>query len=239
MELSKRLRALVELMEPGQVVADIGCDHGYVSIYLAKEKQYKKIIAMDVATGPLERARANIEKYQVGDRIETRLSNGLNRLEVGEADSIICAGMGGELMMQILLQDLEKAKALKQMILQPQSELQRFREFLWSMDFCITKEDMLKEDGKYYPMMRVVPLEPCEKRDKPSRVEMAYGPELLKMQHPVLKEYLYKERMVTEGIYQHLQMETTAGSERQEKRRRELAEKLADIQEALSYFAAP
>ncbi len=154
--LSKRLQAVTALAEPGETAADIGCDHGYVSIRLIQQRHFSKVIAMDVRPGPLETARKNIALYGMEDAVELRQSDGLRMLESGEADCMICAGMGGALICHILGNDLEKAKAMKQIILQPQSEISLVRGFLRRHGFAIVKEDMVKEDGKYYTMFRAI-----------------------------------------------------------------------------------
>ncbi len=154
--LSKRLQAVTALAEPGETAADIGCDHGYVSIRLIQQGRFSKVIAMDVRPGPLETARKNIALYGMEDAVELRQSDGLRMLESGEADCMICAGMGGALICHILENDLEKAKAMKQIILQPQSEIFLVRGFLRRHGFAIVKEDMVKEDGKYYTMFLAI-----------------------------------------------------------------------------------
>ncbi|MGN0346950.1 MAG: class I SAM-dependent methyltransferase [Lachnospiraceae bacterium] len=157
MELSKRLMALVQLAGSGNVAADVGCDHGYVSIYLAQKELFSKMIAMDIRSGPLESAKRNIEIYQVSHRVETRLSDGAQALSENEADTLICAGMGGELVIHILEQDWKKIRQMKKLILQPQSEIHKVRRYLRENGFRIQDEDMVFEDGKYYPMMRAIP----------------------------------------------------------------------------------
>ena len=155
MELSKRLKELVSLIDSGICAADVGCDHGYVSIYLAENNIFEHVIAMDIRTGPLQSAENNIRKYRLDSKIETRLSDGIDQLRKGEADTLICAGMGGELIIHILSQNLDLIGNMKQLILQPQSEIYKVRKFIRDNRFKITAESMIKEDGKYYPMMRV------------------------------------------------------------------------------------
>ena len=103
-KLSARLAAVAALVEPGSRVADVGTDHGYIPIYLVQTGIADRAIAMDVRSGPLERARAHVDRLPPGcrERIETRLSDGLKALSPGEADTVVIAGMGGELMIRIL-----------------------------------------------------------------------------------------------------------------------------------------
>ena len=99
--LSNRMQALTDMVTPGTVITDVGCDHGFVSVYLVQKGLSPRVIAMDVRSGPLERAREHIREYGLQDRIETRLSDGLHGLKTGEANGMICAGMGGPLMEKI------------------------------------------------------------------------------------------------------------------------------------------
>lgn len=112
---------------------------------------------MDVNSGPLDRARHNIADFCMQDYIETRLSDGVSALREGEAEGIICAGMGGKLVISILEQGKKLIGEMKQVILQPQSELSEVRGYLREKGYLVEKEDIIYEDGKYYPMMRALP----------------------------------------------------------------------------------
>ena len=102
MKLSKRLETVASFVPKGSNIADIGTDHGYVPIYLVREGQAEHAVAMDVRKGPLERARAHVAEAGLGSRIDVRLSDGLAGLKPGEADCVVIAGMGGELIIHIL-----------------------------------------------------------------------------------------------------------------------------------------
>ena len=236
MELSKRLRAIVDLVEEGDRPADIGCDHGYVSICLIKEHKCSTVIAMDINQGPLLHAREHIEREGLGPYIETRLSDGAAALEDEEADTLICAGMGGRLTIHILEDAIKRLPAIKALIFQPQSEIWLVRRFLLQNHFSIVKEDMILEDGKYYPMLR------AEKTAEAicsiyTRKEEWYGPLLLKEKHPVLLQYLQKEKKTAEQTIEKLALENSGGDliKRQE-RKKELLEKLRCIEECLEGF---
>ena len=107
--------------------ADVGCDHGYISIYLVQNEISESAIAMDVRNGPLSGAADNINEYGLSDRIETRLSDGLKELKEGEVNSVVIAGMGGDLMKRLLEDADLSALGIKAGVLQPQSELDLFR----------------------------------------------------------------------------------------------------------------
>lgn len=156
--LSKRLQALANMVTPGLSVCDVGCDHGFLSIYLVQKQIAPRVLAMDLRTGPLEGAKKHISAYGLEKQITTRLSDGLEAMEIGEAQAMVCAGMGGALMASILQQESKKAHSLKELILQPQSEVPIFRTFLKDAGYEIVAEDMVEEEGKFYPMMKVVPV---------------------------------------------------------------------------------
>lgn len=153
LNLSKRMAAVAHLVPCGVSVCDIGCDHGFVAIYLVREHICPSVIAMDINRGPLSRAREHIESAGFSSYIETRLSDGMEKLNIGEAECIIAAGMGGRLIVKILNDFPEKRKSLRYLVLQPQSELAFVRRYLRSVGLVIRKEDMVSEDGKFYPMM--------------------------------------------------------------------------------------
>lgn len=238
MELSKRLSALVGLAEPGVCVADVGCDHGYVSIRLVRNQMFQRAIAMDVRTGPLNAAEKNIAMYGLTDKIQTRLSDGLHELKEAEADTVICAGMGGALMVKILSEGFSREKiaiGITQLILQPQSEVASVRKYLSQTGFRIVKEDMVYEDGKYYPMFRAIR---CAEQDTGfgDEADCVYGPLLLENKHPVLKTYLVWEKGILEGVLDKLNRVT--GEQRIKERIEQVEYKLQLNRQALLRFDA-
>ncbi len=233
MELSKRLKRLIELLPCGEVAADIGCDHAYAAISLIEEGKYQKVIASDLRKGPLESARKNIAEKGYSDKIETRLYDGLKGVNPFEADAILIAGMGGATMRQILQERSEVAKSAKVLLLQPQSELYEFRVYLREDGYEIIEEDMVFDDGKYYPMMLVRPGKASD--DSTKEVFDHFGKLLLERKHPVLKAYLMHLRDVKMGILEKLS--SAPDSVKNEMQKQEVEALLSYIQEALSYYA--
>lgn len=243
--ISHRMKAIADMVALGNTVCDVGCDHGFVPIYLIKQGISPRVIAMDINEGPLKRARKNIEEYGVGAYIETRLSDGLRAFTKGEADTFICAGMGGRLMMRILKEDMAKTGSFKELIMQPQSELQQFRYFLRSNGYRIVEENMIEEDGKFYPMMKAVKsdggsLTQCGSlkiggnkaenghEDEPwQQVEDRYGALLIQNRSAVLYRYLEKEKKSFNEILNRLSGNGTAGS-RKNDRYEEIDKQLRD-----------
>ena len=153
--LSDRMAAVAGLVPAGVTACDIGCDHGFVAIHLVEAGVCPGMIALDINKGPLLRAKEHIESAGLSTYIDTRLSDGLEAFEAGEAECMIAAGMGGRLIVKILSDYPEKVKSLRYLVLQPQSELSFVRGCLRRQGFVIRKEDMILEDGKFYPMMLV------------------------------------------------------------------------------------
>ena len=144
---------------------------------------------------------------------------------------MICAGMGGPLMIKILQEGREKALAMKELILQPQSEISQFREYLRTSGYHIIKEDMVFEDGKYYPMMKVIPESIVPEQDNlRQQLEDKFGPCLLEQKHPVLMQYLKYSANVTEVLISKLK---DRNGERALTRLPELEEELFLIRQAL------
>ena len=230
MELSKRLYAVAGLVTEGASVADIGTDHGYVPIYLVKNNIASKVIAMDINRGPLERARMHIIGHGLKGKIETRLSDGLKEIEPFEVEGMIAAGMGGGLVIKILEDSKEVVETLKFAVLQPQSEISKVRKYLHKQGLVIIDEDMVEEDGKFYPMMKVVHGEPEEYEE----YEYIYGKKLLEKKHPVLQKFLLREQYVQESIVE--QLSKHIGSESAEQRTREILHERQYTMQALERF---
>ena len=229
MELSRRLQAVADLISDGLVVADVGTDHGYIPIYLIEAEKSPKAYALDVNKGPLLRAKEHIAAYGMNSKIETRLSDGVRALEVGECECVVIAGMGGALTIQILEDGEEVFRNLKEFVLQPQSEVQKVREYLCNHAYVIVEEDMVFDEGKFYPMFRVINGHPSTYH----MIELCYGKLLLEKKNLVLKAFLNKEKKKKTTILSNL--ETNFG-EHIEIRKKEIQEELEAIEYALQRY---
>lgn len=157
MELSIRLKTVAQAVTKGNRVADVGTDHGYVPIYLVKNNLSPGGIAMDVNKGPLEKAQEHIREEKLGGKIAARLGNGLAPLEPEETDTVVIAGMGGDLICKILKAKPEFLTGGKEFVLQPQSEWFKVRQLLKEYHYQIEKEWFLKEEDKYYVIIKAEP----------------------------------------------------------------------------------
>lgn len=206
MELSKRLYTIANQVPKGAVVADIGTDHGYVPIFLYKKEIVKRAIATDINTGPLIRAKKNIEKYHGEQIIETRLGNGLEPIKPDEIDTVILAGMGGMLIIDILDKSLDVVKGVKRIILQPQLDQQEVRKYLHKVDFKIVYEEIIYEDHKYYWIITAEP----GKEEYNSISSYLFGKILIENKNPVLKSYVEEKLTELRKILSHLNENNTS-----------------------------
>lgn len=156
--ISKRLKHIAQLVKPGVSIADIGTDHGYLPSYLLEHGQCTKVILSDVNKGPLENAKMTFMEYHPTyfDKTAFRLGSGIQTLEKGEVDCVVIAGMGGGLIQMILEDDVEKSLSFNTLILQPQTEQDRLREYiLHTLKLNIAYEAFVEDAGKQYEMMVV------------------------------------------------------------------------------------
>lgn len=227
MALSRRMQMVADLLPEGLTVADVGCDHGFVSIFLIQNHRSPRVIAMDINQGPLARAGEHVKENHLEDKIELRLSDGLKEVKDGEVEAAVIAGMGGRLMVKILSDRPELVKKLKAIVLQPQSDLAFVRNTLCRQGFSFLKEDMVREDGKYYPAFLIVYTGQQNRSLKPE--EALFGPLLLKEKHPVLLQYIRKEKD------KFLQIEKKIKENNREDA--PVTERIQLIEKALGYYA--
>ncbi len=190
------------MAEHSKTVADVGCDHAHTCIWLLENGMAERCIGMDVRLGPLRKAEENLELYEQKDRTELRLGYGLDKLLPGEADTIVIAGMGGDMIRDILEKDSKTNMVTKQqpypyLVLQPQSHYYNVRKWLFDNGFEILNEDICEEDNKFYPCIRARAIfgykaeEELQKKHDP--VEICFGPILIERKHPVLIKFLEVE----------------------------------------------
>ena len=183
--LSTRLLACAQFVKKGDRVADIGCDHGYLSIYLLTNGIAKSCIASDVNEGPLQSAMRNGRECGVGNKMEFCLSDGVQNVP-RDFDCMVCAGMGADTIMSIIHHSAEWLKNPRyRLILQCQSKRPELRQWLYDEGFRINRETLAK-DGKFvYSIMEVV----FDPGHGISSAETYITKQLLEDNHPLLPEY--------------------------------------------------
>lgn len=227
--LSERLAAIAEMLSPADVCADIGCDHCLTLINLIETGKCTRGIGSDIKRGPLERARENVEKHGLCDKIEIRLGAGLSTIMAGEADALVISGMGGNLLIDILRDGLNVAKSARQFILQPQNDATDVRKSLHRLGFAIADEKMVFKQGKYYKIIKAA----IGEEEYEKEAYYLYGKILIDKKDAVLARYLRYALDENEKIAEGL---AAVKSESSQKRLAELENSNNIIREVLGWL---
>lgn len=179
-----RLETIVDMIKFENCVADIGCDHGYVGLELFKREKINRLIATDVSKQCLEKSNKLFERLDYN--YEGRVGDGLKPLDYNEADTVIIAGMGGELIKNIVTDELKKTRSIKKFIIQPMTEPEKVREIFFEIGFNRTRDLIVKEKKHYYFIMQF------ELKGEPESREDFMYTKLLKEQ-PLFKDYIEHE----------------------------------------------
>ena len=219
MSMSERLQTIVRMVPEGTVPCDIGTDHGMVPIELVKSGKAKCAAACDILEGPLAAATENIEKAGLSDRISTYLSDGFEGLPEGLADTAIIAGMGGLTIIHIMEGRKFMGDGLTRFVLSPQSDLAEVRKYLRTHGISIKAEDMVLEDGKFYPVILAEKSEDAgyeklfknawdssndHEREEIVRALDYFGPYLVKDNNPVLDLFFERKNQIFSEIENNL-----------------------------------
>ena len=183
--ISKRLLACAGFVRPGDTVADIGCDHGYLGIHLLSTGIVKRVIASDIKQGPLDCAIRNAQKYAVADKMSFHLSSGVCQIP-RDFDVMVCAGMGADTMISILTDAPWLKSDRYRLILQCQSKTPTLRRFLSENGWHICRERVLRDGRFLYTVMEVL-YEPDAPRL--SMGQWYFPPALLEDDSPEREEY--------------------------------------------------
>ena len=188
MELSERLNSIVKHIEKTEILADIGTDHGYIPIYSIENEICNKAIAIDINKDPLDKARLNAIIEGVDDKIDFRLADGIKGLKKEEANVVVIAGMGGNLIRDILEESIGTVESIDYLILQPAQNPEILREYLYTNDYEVIKEDLCYDEEIYYEVFKVK-----RKAGESTILDSLYyeiSPKLLMEKHPLMKDYL-------------------------------------------------
>jgi len=207
LRLSDRLQAIADLVRQGEIVADIGTDHGFLPISLWKKGISPHVILSDINEGPLEKAKLNISKYCPEKAFDIRQGSGLSTLKADEADVIVIAGMGGSLIADILGSEKEKAKSCMRLILQPRNAQDKLREWLVTNGFLIVDEVLVRE-GRY--ICEIIVVEPAAENVRShttddnsfhnQNLESEISPILFQKNDPLLVEFILNKIRIEKKI---------------------------------------
>jgi len=153
--LGPRLALCAGLLRAGKPMADIGTDHGYLPIWLIKTGAVPWAVASDINKGPLDAARRHAQLYGVGDELRLIQSDGLCALGPEDAEDIVIAGMGGELILRMVRETSWLFRKGKRLVLQPMSAVDKLRTGLWQLGFAVQRELAAQENGKVYSAFSV------------------------------------------------------------------------------------
>lgn len=151
--MDNRLLTCAEFVRKNSKVVDVGTDHAYLACYLAKKDSIESVIACDVNEKPLKMAQRTVIENNLQDRVKLILSNGLEKISKEEADDIIIAGMGGELILSIILSCSWSKDSNKHFIVQPMTQTPLLRKELYKNGFEIVKEKAVYENKHHYTIM--------------------------------------------------------------------------------------
>ena len=180
-KLSNRLLAIANNIDKNDKVIDIGCDHGYLSIYLKVVNKNKVVIASDINENALNMAKKNILASKV--KIDTRLGSGLDVIKKDEIDTIIISGMGGNTIFGILKNNLVKLKGIKKIVIHSNTDIFMLRKNISKLGFKIKNEQLIKDKNIYYIIITF------EKgRHKYNKKELYFGPLLLQENSKLFQE---------------------------------------------------
>lgn len=196
MKLTPRLQVIADFVQNNSIAADIGTDHGYIPVYLVREKNCSKVIATDVNPGPLDNAKGYIEKCGLMDKIETRLGNGLKPIKSKEVDVAIIAGMGGHLIIDILNDNLNITRSIDKFVLQPMVAAEELRKFIYENGMRIVDEKLAKEKDKMYEIFTVV----HGKDEIEDSLYFEIGKKLIENKDELLEEFILRKVKEAEKI---------------------------------------
>lgn len=178
-KLSKRLASIALNIDKEDKVVDIGCDHGYLSIYLKAVNGNKIVIATDINENALNMAKKNINKNRI--LIETRIGNGLDVINYNEVDTIIISGMGGNTILNILKKN--KLKYIKKIVIQSNTDIPLIRKYINKLGYTIKNEQLIIDKNIYYIIITF-----SKGKHKYTKKELYFGPILLKENNELFKK---------------------------------------------------
>ena len=187
MEIGIRLERIASMVDACEKMADIGTDHAYIPIYLIRNKVCSSAVASDINKGPVEKANTNVTLENLQSEIECRLGGGFSTIKPYEVQTAVIAGMGGNLIRDIIRADIEVFKTLNSCILQPVQNPEVLRKYIYESGFEILGEELCAVDNKFYEIIKI------RYDNKPLDVDPIYfeiSKRLIDNKHPLIREYI-------------------------------------------------
>ncbi|WP_250674236.1 class I SAM-dependent methyltransferase [Paraclostridium ghonii] len=227
MRLTDRLLKIASLVDEGKKVADIGTDHGYIPVYLLKNKKIDFAILADVNKGPLENAKKEVRHNKLEDKVDLRLGSGIEVLNENEVDQIIIAGMGGILISELLEAKKIVAQNAQKLILQPMQAQSELRKYLYENGYEVINELLVKEDFRIYEIIEAKYTgKQTEVRDK---IYYEVPNKLIENKDELLVEFINKKINAYENIIKKLEGKSGESIEAKRKETVKVIEKLKEL----------
>ena len=187
MEISSRLKTVACMVDKCRCAADIGTDHGYVPIYLIKNHICSRVIASDINIGPIKKAMLNVKSENLSGRIDCRLGEGLSTIAPGEAEEIVIAGMGGNLIADIIESHIDVFRKSDSFVLQPMQNSEVLREYIYKKGFKILDEELCIDENRFYEIIKIEYASDIEKVDS---IFYEVGKILIEKKHRYLSKFI-------------------------------------------------
>lgn len=237
----QRIQTLIRQVIPCRRVIDVGCDHGYTAMGLARREDIGEVLATDISGPSLKKLEIALEAMDGDwrDKITCKQADGLRDLPWDRADALVISGMGGRLVESILKATPDLTLACLQWVLSPQSDLAHFRRYLGSLAFPV-QEIMVEEGGKFYTIFDVRPdrspdTSYGDRLKEADPLALEYGPDLLDRADPVLAQKIKKDLNTYKSILETLsQNPGLKGGERLSKRREEIKKTMGQLKDWLA-----
>lgn len=227
MDISLRLKIVAQMVDNCDCAADIGTDHGYIPIYLIKNNICRKAIASDINVGPIERAKLNVKLENLEDKIDCRHGSGLSTISPGEAEEVIIAGMGGNLIRDIIENHMEVFKKSRSFILQPMQNSEVLREYIYKRGFKIADEELCIDENRFYEIIKIEYDTVVKKVDS---IFYEVGKILVEKKHKYLFEFIENKIENCNKIILNIKDNTESAN----KRKKDLKVRIKRLQELIS-----
>jgi tRNA (adenine22-N1)-methyltransferase len=230
-KLSIRLESVAKYIPKGSRIADIGSDHAYLPCYVVQKEMSSFAIAGEVAEGPYQSARSQVESLGLTESISVRKGDGLEVLKPGEVDCITIAGMGGALIASILEAGKDKLANVRRLILQPNIGAKSIRTWLLENDWGLAAEEILEEDGKIYEVLVAEQGEAKTAYEDQWEKGLLFGPFLLKEKNTAFQKKWHAEKVNWQKIV--MQLDQASETRENKEKKQELLRKIQLAEEVL------
>ena len=187
--LSKRLSIIYSFIDEGSSVVDVGCDHGYLLIELAKNNKSTNLLGVENKLGPFSTLKKNIKLNKLDGKINTSLSDGISNVD-SSFDTLVIAGMGSDNIMGIIERNEDKLSLFNTIIIDSHTETEKIRRYFVKKYYKISNEKIIKDNKIVYEIIKFV-----KGKANYSDLEFKYGPIILNNKNDEEFKEIYKERV--------------------------------------------